>query len=85
MSSEPLVFTNIMMTYDFTAGPDRYYGGAGACVELEPGVWGLVAGDADGDGAVTWVDRAIVTQQVGRTGYLAGDLNLDGIVSTNEP
>jgi hypothetical protein len=49
-------------------------------VELEPGVWGLIGGDADGDGKITPVDREIVRRQKGMTGYLQGDLNLDGKV-----
>jgi len=51
-----------------------------ACVQLEPGVWGMIAGDADGDGKITTTDRKIVEQQRGKTGYLSGDLNLDGKV-----
>jgi hypothetical protein len=81
MSAQPLVFTNVVTTYDFTTNWSQYAGGSNACVELEPGVWGMIAGDADGDGEITEVDRAIVTNQVGRTGYLCGDLTLDGIVT----
>jgi hypothetical protein len=84
MSAEPVAFTNVLITYDFTTTPDRYYGGTNACVELEPGVWGMIAGDADGDGKITPVDRAIVTRQMGMTGYLSGDLNLDGVVSSDD-
>ncbi len=58
--------------------------GTNACMELAPGVCGLIAGDADGDGAITQTDEAIVRQQIGRRGYLQGDLNLDGVVDGNE-
>lgn len=85
MSSQPLDYTNATVSYDFTTGPDKARDGAGSLVEVMPGVWGLIAGDADGDGKITTTDKAIVQQQIGRTGYLAGDLNLDGIVNTNEP
>jgi hypothetical protein len=80
VSAAPVGYTNDLVAYDFTTGPDQYLGGTNACVELEPGVWGLIAGDADGDGRITPTDRAIVTQQMGKTGYLSGDLNLDGKV-----
>ncbi|MBN1675370.1 MAG: PKD domain-containing protein [Kiritimatiellae bacterium] len=80
MSAEPIVFTNILMAYDFTTGPDRYYGGTNGCIELEPGVWGMIAGDADGDGKITRVDRAIASNQVGRSGYWCGDVDLSGDV-----
>jgi hypothetical protein len=80
MSAKPLIFTNILTSYDFTTGPDKYYGGTNACVQLASNVWGMIAGDADGDGKITPVDRKIVEQQRGKTGYLSGDLNLDGKV-----
>ena len=48
------------------------------------GVWGMIAGDCDGDGRITAVDRAIVSNQVGKTGCLAGDVNLDGEVTEED-
>jgi hypothetical protein len=83
-SALPVVFTNNWLQYDFSGSPAQYLGGTNACVELEPGVWGMIAGDADGDGRITPTDRAIVTQQMGKTGYLSGDLNLDGKVDGND-
>ena len=65
-------------------GPHKYRGGTNACVQLEPGVWGMIAGDADGDGKITHVDRKICEQQQGQTGYKAGDFNLDGVVDGND-
>ena len=85
MSAQPIVFTNQAFQYSFATGSGQFWGGTNAAVELEPSVWGLIAGDADGDGKVTAVDKTIVQQQAGKTGYLSGDLNLDGIVNTNEP
>jgi hypothetical protein len=80
MTAGPVAFTNTVVSYDFTTSADKYLGGTNACVELEPGVWGLISGDADGDGRITPVDREIVRRQKGMTGYLQGDLNLDGKV-----
>jgi hypothetical protein len=65
-------------------GPNQTAGGTNACVQLKPGVWGMVAGDCDGDGKVTDVDRLIVSNQLGRTGYLSGDVNLDGVVTAED-
>jgi hypothetical protein len=84
MSALPVAFTNTVVSYDFTTGADKYYGGTNACVELEPGVWGLIGGDADGDGRITPVDRTIVERQQGIAGYLQGDLNLDGKVDRGD-
>ena len=83
-SAQPVAFTNTTVSYNFTTGTNQYYGGTNACVQLEPGVWGMIGGDADGDGKITDVDRQIVSQQMGRTGYLSGDLNLDGKVDGND-
>ncbi len=79
-----IVTTNRTFTYDFTTGPDKVLGGTNACVELAPGVWGMIAGDCDGDGKITEVDREIVRQQAGKTGYLPGDCNLDGVVTEED-
>ncbi len=84
MSSVPIVFTNGFLTLDFSTSPDKVAGGTNACVELEPGVWGMIAGDCDGDGKITEVDREIVRQQAGKTGYLPGDCNLDGVVTEED-
>jgi hypothetical protein len=80
MSSVGIVFTNMLTTYDFTTDAERYAGGPASCVALEEGVWGLVAGDADGDGMLTGVEQTMVMQQEWWFGYLCGDLNLDGWV-----
>ncbi|HOW96802.1 MAG TPA: PKD domain-containing protein [Kiritimatiellia bacterium] len=84
MSAQPLDYTNATVFYDFTTGPEKARDGTNSLVEVTPGAWGMIAGDADGDGKITAVDRSVCTSQVGRTGYLAGDFNLDGVVTTNE-
>lgn len=84
MSPEPVAYTNTIVTYDFTTGPGKYVGGTNACAELEPGVWGLIPGDCNGDGSITWVDRAIVSNSLGKVGYLQADVNLDGVVTKEE-
>jgi hypothetical protein len=84
MSAAPLVFTNQAPSCNLATNAGTYVGGTNACVPLAPGAWGLRAGDADGDGRITPTDRAIVTQQMGKTGYLSGDLNLDGKVDGND-
>ena len=84
MSAQPLAYTNEIMTYDFTTNWTQYRGGTNACVQLEPGVWGMISGDADGDGKITHVDRKICEEQQGQTGYKAGDFNLDGVVDGND-
>jgi hypothetical protein len=80
MSVQPVAFTNYAVSYDFTTGASQYADGSNGAVQLEPGVWGMIAGDADGDGIIQTVDAMICTNQLGRTGYDRGDFNLDGVV-----
>lgn len=44
----------------------------------------MIPGDADVDGRITDVDRQIVSNQLGKTGYLSGDVNLDGVVTAED-
>ena len=46
--------TTSAVTYDFTTGQDKFYGGDQGAVQLETGVWGMIAGDANGDGIVKY-------------------------------
>jgi hypothetical protein len=59
MTAAPVSFTNRQVSYDFTASAEQNVGGTNAVVEVEPGIWALIAGDADGDGAVLPVDTNI--------------------------
>ena len=83
-SRSPVPFVSSTASYDFTTGPDKCLDTTNACVQLAPDVWGMIAGDCDGDGKITAVDRTIVSNQVGKTGYLAGDVNLDGVVTEED-
>lgn len=63
--------------FDFSSG--TVYGASAAL--LETGVYGLFAGDANGDGQVFMDDKNDVWWvQFGLSGYHAGDSNLDGQV-----
>lgn len=70
-----------VLFYDFSAGLDRYYGtGAGRARELEPGVYGMTAGDANGSGTVDAADRSATWNDRNKSGYFAADCNLSGTV-----
>ena len=84
ISAQPVAFTNTLVSFDFTVGAGQFAGGSIGSVQLEPGIWGLIAGDADGDGAILPVDAIICTNQLGQTGYSRADFNLDGVVSSND-
>ena len=64
-------------TYDFTTGSDKYYGTNGA-KELQSGVWGMIAGDGNGDGSIDAQDYNLYKSNQGNEGYESADYNLDG-------
>ncbi|MDF7822635.1 PKD domain-containing protein [Pontiellaceae bacterium B12227] len=84
MSAEPVPFTDFTTVYDFSTNSSQFAGGADAAVLLEPGVWGLIAGDADGDGSVRGLDAEFHTLQLGHNGYHRSDFNLDGVVDIKD-
>ncbi len=66
--------------YDFTTGSDKYYGTNGA-KEIQTGVWGMIAGDTNGDGGISGPDYTNYQNSQGNEGYEVTDFNLDGGVS----
>jgi Tol biopolymer transport system component len=84
MSANPVPFTNSPVSYDFTTNVNRYYGGTNGAVQLESNAWGMIAGDADGDGEILQVDALLYDTQANSTGYERADFNLDGIVSNDD-
>ena len=81
MSATPVSFISRIVSNDFTTGSDKYFGGSNGAVELEPGIWGMIAGDADGDGEILVIDTTISQTQLGMRGYRRGDFDMDGVVS----
>jgi hypothetical protein len=64
-------------SYDFTNGSGQAYNDGQK--EIAPGVWGMVAGDADASSSIDGTDKsAIWNVQAGKSGYRSGDLNLNG-------
>lgn len=82
MSSQPLLLSNQVCSYNFTLSSSQVYGGTLGCRELAPGTWGMVSGDGNGDGMVNNQDKINVwQQQTPGSGYLGGDFNMDGQVN----
>ena len=80
MSAEPVSFDGGSAAYDFTTGQTQAYSsGAPALVGLGGGTWGLIGGDADGDGRVAAPDNVAWLGSNGSPpGYLGTDLDLSG-------
>ncbi len=72
-------------TYDFTTGSSQYYGGTAGAKELQSGVWGMIAGDGNGNGQVQNNDAEDVWAPAnGTAGYLDADFNMNGQVQNND-
>jgi len=59
MSAQTIAFTNHIVGYDFTLSPDQFYGGTNSAIDLGGFTWGVLAGDADGDGEIHAADEWI--------------------------
>ena len=83
-SSTITLNSDTAILYDFTSGADKCYGVNGM-VEIEPGIWGMWAGDINYDGNITTIDYTIWFKADRRdlSGYqlsdINGDTNVDGL------
>ena len=87
LSALPVAADDGVLACDFTTNAAVYLGGAEACVPVSTtnGVrCALVAGDADGDGVVTALDESVRASQSAASGYLRGDIDLDGFAATTD-
>ncbi|MBN1340098.1 MAG: hypothetical protein JXA03_12285 [Bacteroidales bacterium] len=71
--------------YDYTAGPGMIYEAPYGASEIEPGVWGMAAGDGNADLNCNMPDeRDVWAILAGGTGYLPGDFDLNGIAQLKD-
>jgi len=77
MSANPLTESGGIFSYDFTTPLGQAYG-TGAQKDLEGGIYGMFAGDADASGILKLADKTLFwSLEAGSTGYLNSDFNLD--------
>jgi hypothetical protein len=65
MSAYP-IFTNRLVTFDFSADPNALYGGTNSVVQVATNRWAMRAGDGDGDGEIGPADLLIWQTQEGK-------------------
>lgn len=84
MTSVPVSFSPDNSLYDFTNALTKAYGQS-AMAEITTGIFGMYAGDGDGNGTINDIDRNnIWSNQNGTMGYLNGDFNLDSGVTVKD-
>ena len=85
MSSEALIKSNGVYTYNFSHGVGKIYGGITGIVQLEtgiPGLYGRAGGDGNADKVINLDDKInFWSLFVGSKGYLSGDYNLSGQIN----
>ena len=80
LSSYPIIDTEGVFNYDFSTSAEQAYG-TDAQVNLVGGIFGMYAGNADGNSTVHLDDINIRwTSEAGRSGYYGSDMNMDGQV-----
>ena len=85
ISENALVNVSGVYAYDFTSGMNQVHGGISGHKELTPGIWGMIAGDADASRLIDNNDKSIFwNNQAGKKGYLRSDLNMDAQVGNKD-
>jgi hypothetical protein len=85
ISSAGLNESSGIYSYDFSTGVSQAYGGINGHKEIEPGVWGMVAGDGNGNGLIQNTDETAVWKaDLGQSGYKGGDFNMNGLVQNTD-
>ena len=81
MSAGAVTLNDASGLYDFTTAQSQAYG-TNPMIDLGSSVFGMIAGDGNGNGVINAIDRnAVWRVQNGTIGYLGGDFNLNSIVN----
>lgn len=84
MSNSPVTLYNNTLMYNFTTGSNKFAGGRIGAKEIESGVWGMMAGNSDGNNSISFSDFNAVANNLFQIGYRLGDHNMNGSVSVTD-
>ncbi|MCB2219846.1 MAG: Ig-like domain-containing protein [Bacteroidetes bacterium] len=85
ISASELTLSGGSYSWDFTTGSGQAYGGINGHKQLEPGVWGMISADGNGNGLIQNTDETAVWKvDLGQSGYKGGDFNLNGLVQNTD-
>ncbi len=84
-SALPLTQTGGVYNYDFSTSPNQAMGGFHSLKQLATNVWGMIAGDGNGDAQIDNLDKDDVwLPQKNLTGYYSGDYNMESQVNDDD-
>ncbi len=79
MSASPLDFEKGVYSYNFSSAETQIYPGNSGSKQLAPGIWGMIAGDADANNIIEQADKSAIWEtDAGLRDYFSSDLNLNG-------
>jgi len=84
MSNSPVTPSDNTLTYNFTTGSGQFAGRGIGAIEIERGVWGMMAGNSDGNNSISFTDFNAVSNNLFQIGYKLGDHNMNGSVSVTD-
>lgn len=77
LSAYALTSTLGVYAYNFTTGSEQVFGGTTGYSQLGSALWGMTAGDSNGDGIISIEDKNSWSGNAGSSSYINDDLNLD--------
>ena len=84
ISANGLTASGGVYHYDFSTAITQVYNGGDGYKKIATGVYGMVGGDANGDGHINGTDKTLWTNNVGTKGYKATDHNMDSEVNNQD-
>jgi hypothetical protein len=85
ISANPLGIFNGMSNYNFTTGEFQALGGSAGHKQLTTGIWGMMAGNANGDGIINDADKQNYwNPNAGTRGYISSDFSMDSQIDNKD-
>jgi len=85
ISAIPLSIVNGICFYNFSSGENQVLGGNLGHKEIAPGIWGMIAGDANSDGNIGIEDKQVYwNPNAGFKVYLTSDFSMDSQINNKD-